>query len=298
MKRVLIIRDAPLRGFVQALGAFAAIRAHHPRDSITLLTTKPFAELAWAAPWFDEVWLDDKPTLWQAARWMRLAAKLRDGHFARVYDLQNDERSGWYFQLMGRPQWSGSVAGCSHPHTNPRRDFMHPEERLAEQLQLAGLPPMPAADLGWLRADVRRFHLPARYALLLPGGRAEKRWPVENYGALAQALAARGVTPVLLGVEEEAELTGAIGAACPAAVDLAGRTTVCDIATLGQRAVATVGGNLGALALPMAAGCRAVVLFAGPPTPILRDPPGRLVMLQRERLDAIPVEDVVAAALT
>ncbi|MFT9380899.1 glycosyltransferase family 9 protein, partial [Gluconobacter sp.] len=63
MSRILVIKLGALGDFVQAFGAFASIRAAFPHDSITLLTTPPFVELAKAAPWFDDVTTDRRPSL-------------------------------------------------------------------------------------------------------------------------------------------------------------------------------------------------------------------------------------------
>jgi ADP-heptose:LPS heptosyltransferase len=298
VRRILVIRDGPLRDFVLSLGSFAAIRAHHPRDQITILTTKPFAEMAWAAPWFDEVWTDEQPSVWRIGRWVGLGARLRDGGFARVYDLQTDERSGWYFQLMDRPEWSGTVPGCSHRHIDARRDFLHPEQRIAEQLALAGIAEVPAPDLRWLRADLDRFGLPASYALLLPGGAPAARWPAEHFAALGRRLLDAGVTPAVVGLEDEAELAAAVATACPGALDLAGRTTLCELATLGRGARVAIGGDSGAMPLLAAAGCPAVVLAAGEPKPMPRTPHGPLSVVRGERIEVIGIDAAAAVALT
>ena len=91
---------------------------------------------------------------------------------ARVYDLQTSGRSDWIFRMIGpgpRPEWVGRVAGASHRHDDPRRDFLHTQERLAGQLARAGVVPQAAPDLSWMDGDVARFGLPARVALLVPG---------------------------------------------------------------------------------------------------------------------------------
>jgi ADP-heptose:LPS heptosyltransferase len=163
--RILVIKLGALGDFAQAFGPFAAIRAHHPGAEITLLTTPPFAPLARQAPWFDQVWENGRPKglagLWALAR------QLRGARFDRVYDLQTSDRSSRYRWLVGRSaEWSGIAAGASHPHANPRRDFMHTVERQREQLAMAGISHFPAPELGWLDADIARFALPARFALL------------------------------------------------------------------------------------------------------------------------------------
>ena len=196
IRRVLVIKLGALGDFIQAMGPFAAIRAHHPAAHITLLTTRPFVAMAEACPWFDAVWVDDKPSLWQPAKLMDLRRNLRAGRFDRVYDLQTSDRSSSYFRLMGKaPQWSGIAPGCSHPHANAHRDLMHTIERQREQLAMAGIKEVPPPDLSWVKSDLERFALPQPFVLLCPGGAAHrpgKRWPGERFAALAVWLAGGG----------------------------------------------------------------------------------------------------------
>ena len=268
--RILVIKLSALGDFVQASGPFAAIRAHHRDAHITLLTTSPYADFARASPWFDEVWSDDRPRLWQIGGWLALRRRLRGGRFEIVYDLQTSDRSGWYFRLMGRPRWSGIAPGCSHPHANPGRDHMHTLDRQAEQLAMAGIPATPPPDLSWVTADTGRFGLPVPYALLVPGGaphRPAKRWPVEHYVGAARALVARGIAPVLIGTLEDAGPIAAIDGACLEAKSLLGRTSLADIVALARGAAGAIGNNSGPMHLIAAAQCPAIVLFSANPTP-------------------------------
>lgn len=274
MTGVLVIRLGALGDFVLSFPAFAAIRAHHAADHITLLTTAPFAALARQSPWFDAVRVDAKPAVWNLPGLWRLHAALRG--FGMVYDLQTSRRSSRYFALAGRPPWSGIARGCSHPHANPSRDGMHTLERQREQLAMAGVSAVPYPDLGWLQG-VAHFDLPARYALLVPGAaphRPEKRWPPDRYGALAARLTRRGIAPVILGTAAEAPLAAAIRAACPAAIDLTGRTAIADLAGLARGAAFAVGNDTGPMHLIAAIGCRCVVLFGGASDPALTAPRG------------------------
>jgi len=301
-ERILVIKLGALGDIVLALGPFAAIRRHHPDARVTLLTSKPYAAFLSGSCWFDDIWIDDRPPPWRADRWLRQRARLRAGRFDRVYDLQTSDRSGWYFRLMGsgaRPEWSGIARGCSHPHVNPKRDFMHSIERQNEQLAMAGIADVPPGDLTWVTADTARFGLAARYALLAPGGaphRPAKRWPAENFAALASRLDARGVRPVVLGTASEARLARTVCAACPGARDLTGQTTLADIAVLARGAAGAVGNDTGPMHMIAAAGCPSVVLFSAESDPALTAPRGPAVtVLRRESLAALPLDEVLAA---
>jgi ADP-heptose:LPS heptosyltransferase len=290
--RILVIKLGALGDFIQALGPMKAVRDHHGAARITLLTTAPLAELGRASGYFDEVWIDGRPGL-------------RAGSFDRVYDLQTSDRSGAYFRLMrrrsgdGGPEWSGVARGCSHRHDSPARDSMHTAERQTEQLKGAGIAEVPPPDLSFLDAEVGRFALDGPYAVLVPAGAAHrpgKRWPAESYGALARGLAESGMTPVMLGAAAERPLTAHIRALCPAARDLAGATSLAEVAALARGARAAVGNDTGPMHIIAAVGCPAVVLFSSDSDPALCAPRGPAVtVLRRERLSALGVDEVWAA---
>jgi ADP-heptose:LPS heptosyltransferase len=299
--RILVIKLGALGDFVQAMGPAAAIRAHHPGARITLLTTAPFAELARHSPYFDEVWIDERPGLLALRSLFTLRSRLRRSGFSRVYDLQTSDRSGNYFRLMlpgRRPEWSGIAAGASHPHDNPRRNSMHTLDRQADQLDRAGIAAVPPPDLGWAATDIARFALPETIVVLVPGGaphRLEKRWPIGHYGALATRVAAAGVTPVVIGGPGEAALGATLAAYCPKVRDLTGQTRFGDIVALGKVARRAIGNDTGPMHLLVAAGCPATVLYSIASDPALTAPRGRdVTILRRPALADLAVEEVAA----
>ena len=298
-EHLLVIKLGALGDVILALGPMAAIRRHHPQARITALTTAPYESLLAASPYVDEVWTDTRPRFWQIGAWRRLRRRLRDAGFSRVYDLQTSDRSAFYFHLLGEgPEWSGIAPGCSHPHANPRRDFMHTVERQAEQLAAAGIADVPPPDLSWLSADTQRFGLTAPYALLVPGGaptRPRKRWPAERFAELATTLAAQGIQPVTLGTAPERPLAETIRAACPTARDLMGQTDLAEIATLARHARVAVGNDTGPMHLIAAADCPSLVLFSDDSDPSLCAPRGKVSVLRRPDLADLSLDDVTAA---
>jgi ADP-heptose:LPS heptosyltransferase len=296
--RILVIKLGALGDFVQALGPAAAIRAHHRDAEITLLTTAPFRELAEAAPYFDRVWLDERPGFLDPRRLLRLRRRLHDGRFDRVYDLQTSTRSGFYHLLMGRPPWSGIAWGATHPHPGKARDRMHTLDRQAEQLKLAGIAPVPLPDVAWAARDIGRFGLAGRLLLLVPGGaahRPEKRWPIDHFAALAVLAARRRMTPVVIGGAAEAPLGAVIAERCSTARDLTGRTGFGDIVGLARAAHYAIGNDTGPMHLVAAAGCAATVLYSAASDPALTAPRGVAVtILRRPALASLAVEEVAA----
>lgn len=127
-ERILVIKLGALGDFVQAMGPAAAIRAHHERAEITLLTTAPFVELARAAPYFDRIWVDERPGLADpGALWLqdqRLAQ--REGHALP-------------HQILGRIGSGGNADKCAdalgpgerHQQHEPAADARSDQHELA-----------------------------------------------------------------------------------------------------------------------------------------------------------------------
>jgi ADP-heptose:LPS heptosyltransferase len=298
--RILVIRLGALGDFVQSFGPFAAIRAHHPHARITLLTTKPFADLARRSPWFDEVWADGRPSWRDPVAMVALGARLRMAGFGRVYDLQTSSRSSRYRWLVGQGvEWSGIAPGSSHPHANPRRDFLHTVERQREQLEMAGIRKFPPPELDWLEADLSAFSLPPRFGLLIPGAspqRPLKRWPAEHFAALA---ADTELPVAILGGPAEKEIARQLLAAAPGAIDLTGRTSFAEIAALARRAAWAVGNDTGPTHLVSTAGCPTLALFGEDSDPALCAPRGPAThVLRHIPLARLPMQAVRDALAT
>jgi ADP-heptose:LPS heptosyltransferase len=296
---ILVIKLSALGDFILSLGAFQAIRAHHPGARVTLLTTAPFQQLAQAAGCFDGIWIDERPPLWRPDRWLALGRRLRAARFDRVYDLQRSDRSGWYFRLAGRPEWVGAVAGCSHRYLPPPGPARHIAEREAAQLAAAGVGPIEAPDLSFFDTDISRFALTPPMALLVPGSaphRPAKRWPATRFAALARELAAQGTTPVLLGTKAEARELAEIARACPEARDLCGETGLVEIAALARAAALAVGNDTGPMHLIAAAGCPSLVLYSAESDPARTAPRGpKVAILREDSLENLELARVLAA---
>ena len=306
IERILVIKLSAFGDFVLSIASFQAIRAHHPAAEITLLTTAPFRRLAEASGCFDRVWIDRRPPWWQPAAWFALRQQLAGGSFQRVYDLQRSDRSGTYFRLLPRPkpEWVGVVSGCSHRYQPPADRTLHICEREAQQLALAGVPTPGLPDLGFFTAgpqapDLAALDLPPHFALLVPGGSAHrpgKRWPAENYAALARHLLDHHTVPLLLGAEAERGEIAAIAAAAPGARDLCGQTTLEALAALGQAAALAVGNDTGPMHLIAAAGAPSLVLYSRESDPAKIAPRGPSVQtLRRDSLADLSLQDVLAA---
>jgi ADP-heptose:LPS heptosyltransferase len=308
-QKILVIKFGPLGEFVPALAAMRRIRQVHPKAKITLLTTPAFEALAKTSRYFNAVDTGGEPEGFGG--WMALISRVRRGRYQRVYDLQTSSQTNLLFQMLRpfAPPWSGTAAGCALRHRNPRRARLHTLERHADQLKQAGVWPdapvdsgsAPPPDLSWIisqQPDPRPVAggvKPRPYALLVPGGQKDKRWPIQRYGELAALLRTRGFDIVVIGGPEESALARAIQRHAQAR-DLTGRTDFAQIAATAARAALAVGNDSGPMHLIAAAGTPTLVLFSKLSDPSLAAPRGHVSVLRSPNLNDLAVAEVMGAA--
>lgn len=303
MDTILVIKHSALGDLVMASGCFAAIRRHHARDRIVLLTTAPYAGMFAGSGLFDEVVVDRRPKPWQLPTWLALVRTLRRYRFRRVYDLQRKRRTELLYRAlgMGRPglEWSGVAPGASHRVPDGRDVPGHIVEKLVEQLNVAGIAEVPPPSVSWLNRGGLVATLPQPFAVLVVGtapSRPEKLAPAALYVQVAEWLLGRGITPVLVGTASDAPYVAAVLRGCPGALDLCGRTGLADLADLGRCAVVAVGNDTGPMHLLSVAGCPVVVLFSNGSDPERVRPRGPVVeVLRRPDLSTLEVAEISAA---
>ena len=315
---ILVIKHGALGDIVIATAGFAAIRAQHPHAHIVCLTTKPYADLLSKSPYFNEVWVDEKPKFFQFGARKKLRIMLCSQKWEWVYDQ-------W---LLARPWPSISNVSrwSSHRYVDPARHGKHSYENLKIQLALAGIQNVGLPDVSWLQADVSEIlgrvnavrsasreprsegvstegakggGTPPSYALLVPGGaphRLDKRWPVASYAQLCQTFIHKNIAPLLIGTKAEEDALNAIAAQVPQAINLCGATSIAQITTLADQAKLAVGNDTGPMHLIAASGCPSTVLFSAASDPVRSAPVGDHVRILREsNLKDLSVETVLAS---
>jgi ADP-heptose:LPS heptosyltransferase len=146
-------------------------------------------------------------------------------------------------------------------------DDVHEVERACSLAAAAGFP-SPEGDDGRLhvRLPEEDSPRPARpYVVVHPGASVPARtWSPERFAAVVAALAAGERPVVVTGGPGETDLTAAVTAGAPGAIDLGGTLDVAGLARVLAGADAVVTGNTGPAHLAAAVGTPVVSLF--PPT--------------------------------
>ena len=260
-RKILVIRQGAFGDIVKSLGAFKAIKENHSQDNITLLTAPLFKAFCEKTGFFNTV-LED-PRQRSLMSYFRITSTLHQQKFDLIYDLQGSKRTGRYFKLLsfrGPVQWSGNVKGATFYQPFSKKKELHPYERLADQLAIAGVDLKGQTallpDLSWLNVTVPH-DLPKRFFVMIPGSSPhtlEKRWPASFYGDTAASLKAHHIETVILGGAHDTPLAKIIQGKCPSALDLTGKTSFQEILGIAQQSLGIVGNDTGPLFLACASG--------------------------------------------
>lgn len=295
---ILVIKLSAFGDFIQSLGAMRAIKQHHVHDNITLLTTKPFHDIAKNSGYFDEIIIDKRPKFLQIKLWLDLAKTLNSKKIYRVYDLQNNDRTSIYFKLfLKKPEWVGIVKGASHRNTSPTRNQDLAFYGLKQDLELAGLHGVGIDDLKWMSSDISKFNISRPFILIACGcspNKPEKKWSAENYILLCDHLIDMGYQPVLLGTSHEKQTANYIKEQCPSALNLISQTDFNDLASLGRKAIMAIGNDTGPMHFMGPTGCKTLVLFSGKSNPKHHRPLGNNVhFIQKDNINDIQIQEVM-----
>jgi lipopolysaccharide heptosyltransferase I len=285
--KTLVVRLSAIGDVVHTLPALAALkRRGHEVDWIVEPGARPLVE--------------GNPAVRHAipAPPARLRAVASVGGSARElrrarYDTALDMQGLWKSAAWARAAGARHVAGFAGPW---RREPLS-EVLLGTRVHLAPEPahvidknlallrvldieavgtrefPLPPAEEEQRRVDAELASRGWRdLAILNPGGGwASKLWPPSAYGAVAQGLAARGLTPVVTWGPGEERLADEVVAASAGKAHRCFPTGLLELAALARRARLMVAADTGPLHLACAVGAPVVGVF-GPTDPARNGP--------------------------
>lgn len=250
--RILIVRLSAIGDVVMASGLIPALRARWPDARISWLTEPTTVPLLRHNPRLDEVipwpraawqqlWRERRyGELWRTVRQFR--RDLRSRQFDVMLDAQGLLKSGLLGRMAGAPrrvgllsregsQWLMTERVGPREGDDPR--MSHEYRDLADYLGVpAGSFQLDLA-VGEAQRDAARATLAAagvpvgpagRFAVLAPfTTRPQKHWFEDRWVALAGALRAEGLVPVLFGGPGDREAAARMAAASPTLVNLVGQ---------------------------------------------------------------------------
>lgn len=296
-KKILVIKHGALGDIVQAMDAFASLRASHPDDYLAVLTTKPFAKWLEASPWFDDVLMDERAPFYHVGAWLRIRQLFRS-NWTRIYDFQCSGRTSRYFNHYIKytaSEFVGNANGASHPL--PDLTGFNNRDRMLMTAKLGGCVEIKA-DLSWMGKIPHGLDLPARYAILLPGcspAKPSKRWPAKDYAELSKLLADKGITSILAGTHHDHDAITAVQRLNPHAISIMSKTNIDQLSAVFRNALAVCGNDTGPVFLAARMDTPTIMVMGSDTDPSMSAPVGASAgWLRQSNISDISATDVMA----
>jgi heptosyltransferase I len=282
--RILLVKLSSFGDVLHALPTLEALRDAYPNAHITWLVEAAYAPLLAGHPALDEVWIAPRlrPVEFfsgsNPARLRRLVQQLRSRSFDLVVDVQGLLKSAVWVALARSPRKVGydKTRELSYLALTERVPPFDPEAHAVwRYLNLAhylgASPTLPRFRLGLDAAADLAALIPAAdrpLAVLHPGARwASKLWPPASWAHLADWFHGRGFQVAVTGSRADRELVAAIvGQSQAPLLNLAGRTSLAQLAGILRQARIAVTTDTGAMHLAAALGTKVAALF-GPTAP-------------------------------
>ena len=328
ISRLLVVKTSSIGDVIHALPVVQAIKAAAPDLTLGWVVRRRCADVLRGNPFIDHLYvMPDRPSLGELRT---LRATLRAGRYDIALDMQGLFLSGLVTWLSGAPVRVGwdrnreaNALFLTHSDVPGKAQRRHEVDLLygfAESLGVHAahgeFTPQPyLASEGAGRADEWLAGLMRpRIALNVGASRTYKRWPADRWASVARALAALGLEVTFVGDKNDAALVAQIVPSLAAGyVDLAGRTTLRELASVLAACDLLVTADTGPMHIAVAVGTPVVALFGatdparhgpyGARNTALHDPaPGAMVPGHRPTDEAgaacmarISVDDVLAA---
>ena len=279
VRQVLVIRLRSLGDTVLATPALFALRRFVPQAKIHILLED------WVVPLLEASTLADRvisiPRHGSSAR-ARVARELHRAAYDVVYNLHGGTTATFLTRASGAPHRVGYAHyqyARLHNHLAPApqqiwsRPVLHSAE---QQLALIGWSGVPVTDRPPAQLTVTKAAASAveaklaacgvdraeQLALVHPAAALEtKRWPAENFARVAEAIAARGLIPVLLVSPSEKHLLDSLIAQTRARVIGFDNLPLPEVIALADRARLFVGNDSGIAHVAAAVQTPCVVIF-------------------------------------
>ena len=287
---VLIWKLSALGDVILSTPSLRAIRRRFPAGRLTLVVGRSAYPVVARCPYLDDILIDDpRERGWDPGRLVRLRARLRDGAFDWSIDLQNSRKThlmAWWAGIPVRLGYRRKFGRLLNRGVRLPRVVLTPIAHQHHLLRQAGIAPDGDALELWPapQDDARARQLlgategPDRRPLagLHPGGSGRwqtKRWDLDRWARVCDALTQRGVQVVVSGGLDERRLREELLrlTRTPPLVVI-GETSLMELACLIKRCDVFLAHDSSSLHVAAAVGTPTVALF-GPTDPRRHLPP-------------------------
>ncbi len=276
IRRLLVVKTSSLGDVIHALPVVQAIKDAAPHLLLGWVVRRRCADILRGNPSIDHLHvLPDKPSLRDI---LQIRRALHSVRYDIALDMQGLALSGLVTRLSGAPVRAGwdrnresNALFLTHPIIPGKAKDAHEIDLLYGFADALGVrvphpeftpqPYLAAENAAQAEEWLHKLPRP-RIALNVGASRAYKRWPLPNWVKVAQVLTQSGRSVVFVGDKKDAETVAQLTphlAGC--FIDLAGKTTLRELASVLAACDLLVSGDSGPMHLAVAVGTPTLAIF-------------------------------------
>ena len=217
---ILVIKHGSLGDIFISLGAIQSIRQHYPEARLFLLTQSNYKNILNKFPEVDKILIDNRGPIIPST--LKILGFINKHQINLIIDLQNSSRTqiyNFFIKFFTHAKILSAKKFSTYSYQQKPQGFQHITYNHKDQLEKIGISHYQTSNLNWM-IKKNKVDKKKSYVIFIPGASKTgdyKRWPINNYGVIANYLADKNYDVYLTGSKLDEDVINEIIKICPVA---------------------------------------------------------------------------------
>ena len=217
---ILVIKHGALGDIFLSLGAIQSIRKHYLDAKLFLLTQSNYKNVLNRLPEVDTILEDNRGSIILSTS--KILGFINKYKINLIIDLQNSSRTQFYnffIKYFTKANTLSARKFSTYSYQQKAQGLQHITDNHKDQLEKIGINHYQISNLNWMTKK-NELHYTKPYVVLIPGASKTgdyKRWPINNYGTIANYLVDKKYEIYLTGSNLDEDVIKKIIEICPTA---------------------------------------------------------------------------------
>ena len=215
---ILVIKHGSLGDIFLSLGAIQSLRQHYPDACLYLLTQSNYKNILKKFPEVDTILEDNRGPIIPSIS--NMIGFVNKHQINLIIDLQNSSRTqiyNFFIKYFTKAKILSARKFSSYIYYQKPLGLQHITDNHRDQLGKIGINHYQTSNLNWM-IKKNKINEKKPYVIFIPGASKTgdyKRWPINNYGAIANYLADKNYDIYLTGSKLDEGVINEIIKICP-----------------------------------------------------------------------------------
>ena len=220
---ILVIKHGSLGDIFLSVGAIQSIRKHYKDAKIYLLTQSNYINILNKFPDVDAFLEDNRGSIIPSI--LKIMGFINKYQIKLIIDLQNSSRTqiyNFFIKFFTNSKILSARKFSTYLYQQKPQGVQHITENHKDQLSIIGINEYQISNLNWM-IKKNKVNQKKPYIIFIPGASKAgdyKRWPINNYGVIANYLANKNYDIYLTGSKLDEDVINEIIKICPLAKNM------------------------------------------------------------------------------